>query len=63
MKANMIQAVAATVFTGILAGVISSQLTNDYLTAIAVTVGYLAVGALVALIAADYRRNQRGYTL
>ncbi len=63
MKANMIQALAATVFTGILAGVISSQLTSDYLTAIAVTVGYLAVGALVALIAADYRRNQRGYTL
>lgn len=62
MKNNMIQTATATAFTGILVGVISSQLTSDYLTSIAVTVGYLAVGALVALISADYRRNQRGYS-
>jgi hypothetical protein len=62
MKNNMIQTVTAIAFTSLLVGVISSQLTSDYLTSIAVTVGYLAVGALVALISADYRRNQRGYS-
>jgi hypothetical protein len=61
MKTNTIQAITTTVAAGLIAGFGSTKVTGDYLTGIAVTVGYLAVAALVALAVADYRRN-RTYT-
>lgn len=61
MKTNTIQAIITAVTVGFFAGFASTKITGDYLTGIAVTVGYLAVAALVALAAADYRR-QRSYT-
>lgn len=62
MKTNTIQAIITTVAAGLIAGFGSTKVTGNYLTGIAVTVGYLAVAALVALAVADYRRN-RTYTV
>lgn len=63
MKTNTIQVITTTVVAGLVAGFGSTKLTGDYLTGIAVTVGYLAVAALVAVAAVDYRRGQRDYTV
>lgn len=62
MKTNTIQVIATTVAVGLVAGVSSTKVTGDYVTGVAVTIGYLVVAALVALAATDYRRNQRNYT-
>ena len=63
MKTNTIQVITTTVVAGLVAGFGSTKLSGDYLTGIAVTVGYLAVAALVAVAAVDYRRGQRDYTV
>lgn len=57
MKTNTIQIISTAAATGFIAGVASTQITGDFMTGIAVTVGYLAVAALVILTAADYRRQ------
>lgn len=57
MKTKMIQIISAAAATGLFVGVASTQITGDYMTGIAVTVGYLAVAALVILTVADYRRQ------
>ncbi len=57
MKTNTTQVITTAAATGFIAGVGSTQITGDFMTGIAVTVGYLAVAALVFLIAADYRRQ------
>jgi hypothetical protein len=62
MKTNTIKVIATTVAVGLVAGLSSTKVTGDYVTGVAVTVGYLAVAALVALTVADYRRDQRTYT-
>jgi hypothetical protein len=61
MKTNTIKVIASTVAVGLVAGLSSTKVTGDYLTGVAVAVGYLAVAALVALTVADYRRDQRTY--
>jgi len=61
MKTNTIQVITTTVLAGIIAGFGSTKITGDYLTGIAVTVGYLAVAALVIMAVADYRRVERRY--
>lgn len=63
MKNNMIQAAAAIATTGSIVGAIASLSTGNYLTTTAVIVGYIAVVTLSAMIAADYRRSQRDYTV
>jgi hypothetical protein len=63
MKTNTIQVITTTVAAGLVAGVGSTKVTGDYVTGVAVTVGYFVVAALVALVVADYRRNQRSYTV
>ena len=62
MKTNTIQVITAVVATGLVAGLSSTKVTGDYVTGVAVTVGYLVVAAVVALAVADYRRNQLTYT-
>jgi hypothetical protein len=63
MKTNTIQIIATTVAAGLVAGVGSTKVTGDYVTGVAITVGYFMVAALVALVVVDYRRNQRTYTV
>ncbi|MFZ5497381.1 MAG: hypothetical protein ACOZE5_18850 [Verrucomicrobiota bacterium] len=61
MKTNTIQIILSALTVGLFAGFASTRITGDFLTGAAVAVGYIAVAALVALAAADYRR-QRTYT-
>lgn len=57
MKTNTIQVITTTVAVALVAGFGSTKLTGDYLTGVTVSVAYLAVAALVAMAAADYRRQ------
>ncbi len=61
MKTNTIKVIATTLAVGLVAGLGSTKVTGDYVTGVAVTVGYLVVAAVVALTVADYRREQRNY--
>ena len=61
MKTNTIQVITATLAVAVIAGFGSTKVTGDYLTGVAVAVGYLAVAALVAMAASDYRGSQRDY--
>jgi hypothetical protein len=61
MKTNTIQVIATTFAVAVLAGFGSTKVTGNYLTGVAVAVGYLAVAALVAMAASDYRGSQRDY--
>lgn len=62
MKNNTIQAIIATIALGAIVGFSGTKITGDYLTGVAVTVAYLAVAAVVAMAASDYRGSQRSYT-
>ena len=61
MKTNTIQAIIAAVAAGIVIGLASTKLTGDYVAGLTATLGYLTVGAVVALANIDYRRSQRSY--
>ena len=63
MKTNTIQVLATTTAVALVAGISSTKVTGDFLTGIAVTVGYLTVATLVAMAIKDYRGNQRTYTV
>jgi len=62
MNTNITKAITTAVAAGVLVGFGATKVTGNALTGIAVTVGYLTVGALVAIIATDYRPGNRGYT-
>jgi hypothetical protein len=59
MKTNTIQ-IITNVAAAAIAGFGITNIAGDFAVGVAVAVGYLAVAALVALTAADYRR-QRTY--
>lgn len=61
MKTNTIQVITTTLAVALIAGFGSTKVTGDYVTGVAVAVGYLAVAALVAMAASDYRGSQRDY--
>lgn len=61
MKTNTIQVIATTAAVALIVGFGSTKMTGDYVTGIAVGVSYLAVAALVAMAASDYRGSQRNY--
>lgn len=62
MKTNTIQLITTTLAVAIVAGLASTKVTGDYVAGAAVGVAYLAVAALVAMAASDYRGSQRDYT-
>lgn len=61
MKTNTIQVITTTLAVALIAGFGSTKVTGDYVTGVAVAVGYLAVATLVAMAASDYRGSQRDY--
>jgi hypothetical protein len=62
MKTNTLQVLTTTVAVAAIAGFGGTKVTGNYMTGIALAVSYLAVAALVAMAASDYRGNQRNYT-
>lgn len=60
MKTNTIKVITTIASLGLIAGLGSTTVTGNYLTAVAVTVSYLAVVALIAIAAADYRPGSKG---
>ena len=61
MKTNTIEVITTTLAIALIAGFGGTKVTGDYLTGVAVAVSYVAVAALVAMAASDYR-NRRDYT-
>ncbi|AOS45040.1 hypothetical protein Verru16b_02109 [Lacunisphaera limnophila] len=62
MKNNTIQVITSTIAIAIVAGLGSTKVTGNYMAGVAVGVAYLAVAALLAMAASDYRGSQRGYS-
>jgi hypothetical protein len=62
MKTNTLQVLTTTIAVAVIAGLGGTKVTGNYVTGIAVAVSYLAVAALVAMAASDYRGSQRNYT-
>jgi hypothetical protein len=62
MKTNTLQVLTTTIAVAVIAGLGGTKVTGNYVTGIAVAVSYLAVAALVAMAASDYRGSQRSYT-
>lgn len=62
MKTNTIKVITTTFAVAIIAGLGSTEVTGNYLAGVAVGIAYLAVAALVAMAASDYRGSQRSYT-
>jgi hypothetical protein len=63
MKTNTLQVLTTTIAVAVIAGLGGTKVTGNYVTGIAVAVSYLAVAALVAMAASDYRGSQRNYTV
>ncbi|HEY8993620.1 MAG TPA: hypothetical protein VIM71_02960 [Lacunisphaera sp.] len=61
MKTNIIPVITTTLTVALVAGFGATKVTGDYVTGLAVAVGYLAVAAVVAMAASDYRGSQRDY--
>jgi hypothetical protein len=61
MKTNTIQVITTTVAIAFAAGFAGTKVTGNYLTGVGVAVAYLAVAALVAIAASDYRGSQRAF--
>ena len=63
MKTNTIQVIATTAAIATLTGLVTATVAGNFLTGIAVAVSYLAVVALVAIAASDYRSAPKAYFL
>jgi len=61
MKTNTIKVITASVAAGILAGFGATKVSGDSIIGIAVTVSYLAVVAVIAIAASDYRSSAKPY--
>lgn len=63
MKTNTIQVIATTAAVATLTGLVTASVAGNFLTGIAVAVSYLAVAAIAAIAASDYRSAPKAYFL
>ena len=63
MKTNKVQVITALLAVAAVAGLAGTKATGDYITGFAVTVAYIAVAAVLAMAAADYRSSSRVYSV
>jgi ABC-type Na+ efflux pump permease subunit len=63
MKTNTIQAIITTVALGLGVAIGGTQLTGNHVVGLAVTVSYLAVVALLAIAASDYKTAPKAYSV
>ena len=61
MKTNTIQAITTSIAIGLVAGFGATQVSGDAIIGLAVTVSYLAVVAVIAIAASDYRSASKAY--
>lgn len=63
MKINKLHVMLTTAAIGIIGVLVTTSIPASYLSVLAATVSYLAVGVLVALAALDYRVGPKGHSL